>query len=838
MVQGNTSPLIQQRRRAAEAEDDPAQDDSVPSTPLEGQSGAQTPLEASIDTNEPMSGSTQRSLPVNDELERFRSEWKKEVQARGHATYAQPPASSAASASTSKTATDSAAKRFSAAQPTAPASSSKAAKQPQVVDEAIASIGDEEEEYEQNHVDALHNDDSSLPFPEAEIYAPAALKYSKGAHKIPRAPPSQQAPTDLPEPLVPVEYHPPPSSSESVGATSSSYAANGVSHALRERIRASAAPFSSSTSASRPLAPKQQLEDADSLADSEASGSSSRPAAPRPPRIMATPNAPALASEATQTGMRSAVEAYAHAVEMERSGQLDEALSSYRRAFKLNSNADKLYHRAHLLLTDPALANTSSQQNDALLSSPAIVDKVRKALDFDDHRYVAIKERQAKEAEARARGEPVEGGEAKAAGPVASAGSVGDKASKVPESRPDELAKLLDKLSIEGGGERDFGMTAFAPEDEEKDMPIARLPDEVLLHILRMLIAPRGRRGAKVVKPKPTPEEQAAMDAATAALMGKKPDAAKGDAKKPSKASDSSTNAVQANGAKGEKAAAPNTNGAATSATTATSTAEAASSAEKADKEKASDNTVAGAITRKQPLGIGVVLGGADWQSLEVLGRTCWKFRLLTKSPLLWREIVRETYYPPILDPSITLTTLYERHHSDWRTVFINQPRLRLNGCYIAACHYARPGLSEDAWVRVIHVVEFYRSVRFLPDGTALSLLTTDPPSETVRKLEPGLKAKGFSKGRWELFEDGLEDDEEEGRPRGPKVVVEDLRDKSMLKYAFRMVFGLRSTTWGRWNKLDLLEYYSVNLTNGEVLPLPQKHSRPFHFSRVIAYGV
>ncbi len=69
-------------------------------------------------------------------------------------------------------------------------------------------------------------------------------------------------------------------------------------------------------------------------------------------------------------------------------------------------------------------------------------------------------------------------------------------------------------------------------------------------------------------------------------------------------------------------------------------------------------------------------------------------------------------------------------------------------------------------------------------------------------------------------------------------MVVEDLRDKSMHKYAFRMVFGLRSTTRGRWNKLDLLEYFSVNLTNGEVLPLPQKHSRPFHFSRVIAYGV
>lgn len=258
----------------------------------------------------------------------------------------------------------------------------------------------------------------------------------------------------------------------------------------------------------------------------------------------------------------------------------------------------------------------------------------------------------------------------------------------------------------------------------------------------------------------------------------------------------------------------------------------------KPDNQKSAEGSSVGNVNRKQPPGVGVVLGGADWQTLEILARTCWKFRLLTKSPSLWQDIVRETYYPPILHPTLSLTSLYERHHSDWRTVFINQPRVRLNGCYIAACHYARAGLGDNPWVQVYHVVEFYRSIRFLPDGTALSLLSTDPPAETVRKLEPALKAKGFSKGRWELFEHGLDDDEEEGRPRGPKIVVEDLRDKSMPKYAFRMVFGLRSTTRGRWNKLDLLEYHSVNLSNGEVLPLPQKHSRPFHFSRVIAYGV
>lgn len=821
MHPGNTALSIQAHdpARTVAVDDDAFQHvDSASSTPLAGRNGNQIPSLV------PSTRTAPASVPVSDELERFRSEWRKEVEARGLPMYAQPPSSSAQPSHDPRSTT----------QPLPSSSRPVQTEQSSTSHLAVAQDAQQgqvfgEELSDQHSADPSHHDSPLPAFPEAEIYAPAALKYSKCAHKIPR--PSTQLPTEcLPAPLVPAEYISAPidpSSSSALASTSS--VANGVSHALRERIRAGG-PSTTSTSSSTSLA-----------TDAE---SSSQPLLPsrtsHAPRIMATPHAPAHASQSTQAGMRSAVEAYAHAVEMERSGQLDQALASYRRAFKLNSNADRLYHRAHLLLTDPALANTSTHQNDALLSSPAIADKVRKALDFDDHRYVAIKERQAKETEARARGEPLSPLDPKSgsATTTAATADAADKPPKTLESRPDELAKLLDKLSLDGGGARDFGLVAFEPEDEEKEMPIAKLPDEVLLHILKMVIAPRGRRGAKVVKPKPTPEEQAALDAATAALTGRagvKPGpVANGDAQNPSKAGPVATATATGSAAKGVK---KNVD-AAQSANASSNTAafETLANGEKAT----TDSNQAGAVpaTRKQPLGIGVVLGGSDWQSLEIVGRTCWKLRLLTKSPSLWREIVRETYYPPILDPALSLTTLYERNHSDWRTAFVNQPRVRLNGCYIAACHYARPGLSEDAWVRVIHVVEFYRSIRFLPDGTALSLLTTDSPSETVRRLEPALKAKGFAKGRWELFEQGLEDDEEEGRPRGPKVVVEDLRDRSMHKYAFRMVFGLRSTTRGRWNKLDLLEYYSVNLTNGEVLPLPQKHSRPFHFSRVIAYGV
>lgn len=69
-------------------------------------------------------------------------------------------------------------------------------------------------------------------------------------------------------------------------------------------------------------------------------------------------------------------------------------------------------------------------------------------------------------------------------------------------------------------------------------------------------------------------------------------------------------------------------------------------------------------------------------------------------------------------------------------------------------------------------VIEFYRYFRFLPDGRCLSLRSTDAPSDIVRKIDPSMKLKGFAVGSWQLYPEGLPDDEELQRPPGPKVEI------------------------------------------------------------------
>lgn len=155
----------------------------------------------------------------------------------------------------------------------------------------------------------------------------------------------------------------------------------------------------------------------------------------------------------------------------------------------------------------------------------------------------------------------------------------------------------------------------------------------------------------------------------------------------------------------------------------------------------------------------------------------------------------------------------------------------------------------DNAWVRVIHLVEFYRSIRFLPDGRALTLLTTDQPKDTVGKMHASNAEQGFAVGRWRVESHPVENPSESeggqatsalrrGDRGGAQVIIEDLRDRTRQKYSFQMILSLRSTSRGKWNKMEMLDYRSVNLETGEVCSIPAKHSRPFHFSTVRSYGV
>lgn len=70
-----------------------------------------------------------------------------------------------------------------------------------------------------------------------------------------------------------------------------------------------------------------------------------------------------------------------------------------------------------------------------------------------------------------------------------------------------------------------------------------------------------------------------------------------------------------------------------------------------------------------------------------------------------------------------------------WSQVFQELPRIRFTGIYICTVNYSRPGgasVFQSSWNSPIHIVTYYRYLRFYPDGTVISLLTTAEPLDIV----------------------------------------------------------------------------------------------------------
>ncbi|KAL8287544.1 hypothetical protein RQP46_003402 [Phenoliferia psychrophenolica] len=207
----------------------------------------------------------------------------------------------------------------------------------------------------------------------------------------------------------------------------------------------------------------------------------------------------------------------------------------------------------------------------------------------------------------------------------------------------------------------------------------------------------------------------------------------------------------------------------------------------------------------------------SDVEALERFAASSRAARILTLDDGLWRQLCLRTYVPPSqIDISENaLQIARDQHGGDFRRCYIEHPRLRLDGAYIAVVTYVRKGDSSTA------------CLRFYPSGLVVSLLTVEAPDGVVRTLNPSLRVKGVMFGTWRLRDDivdcwGLED---------PNIV------EASRKYSFRMQLRLKSTARGRMNKLEMLSLATEDRRSLELEEVPIRPTKPFFFSKVAAYA-
>ncbi|KAI5841261.1 hypothetical protein BZA05DRAFT_134748 [Tricharina praecox] len=175
-------------------------------------------------------------------------------------------------------------------------------------------------------------------------------------------------------------------------------------------------------------------------------------------------------------------------------------------------------------------------------------------------------------------------------------------------------------------------------------------------------------------------------------------------------------------------------------------------------------------------------------------------------------------------------------YHSSWREMFHLRPRLRYNGVYISTCNYHRSGGHSGtslSWGTPVHIVTYYRYLRFYPDGTLLSLLSTHEPADVVYTfsklaLPTSLHdwAPHVARGRWRVDSAGQVDIETEAQ--------------NLPRYLFRMQLRIREAR-GRMNtvrggaKLNWEGFWSWNKLTDDLGKFEGRNDKPFFFSRVAA---
>lgn len=93
-----------------------------------------------------------------------------------------------------------------------------------------------------------------------------------------------------------------------------------------------------------------------------------------------------------------------------------------------------------------------------------------------------------------------------------------------------------------------------------------------------------------------------------------------------------------------------------------------------------------------------------------------------------------EISLPIPLDPKF----LVPQYDYSWKSMIRERPFIKFLGCYISVVNYYSEGINaslSSSWLSPVHIVTYYRYIRFYPDGSCIKVLTTLEPTKVVPHL-------------------------------------------------------------------------------------------------------
>ncbi|CAK1543821.1 unnamed protein product [Leptosia nina] len=126
-----------------------------------------------------------------------------------------------------------------------------------------------------------------------------------------------------------------------------------------------------------------------------------------------------------------------------------------------------------------------------------------------------------------------------------------------------------------------------------------------------------------------------------------------------------------------------------------------------------------------------VVSAELDAISLERVAAVSRGFHVAARDNDIWKLMCVRTW-------GIECGTPRANGFANWRQMYIERARLNLHGCYISKTTYLRHGENsfQDQFYRPWYLIDYYRYLRFFPEGLVLMWTTADEPVSCVSQLK------------------------------------------------------------------------------------------------------
>ncbi|KAK7351110.1 hypothetical protein VNO77_10299 [Canavalia gladiata] len=178
----------------------------------------------------------------------------------------------------------------------------------------------------------------------------------------------------------------------------------------------------------------------------------------------------------------------------------------------------------------------------------------------------------------------------------------------------------------------------------------------------------------------------------------------------------------------------------------------------------------------------------------------CRKWRYTIRNPVFWRNTCLKAWQLSGVIENYKI--LQSKYDGSWRKMWLLRPRLRTDGLYVSRNTYIRAGVAEWKITNPVHVVCYFRYMRFFPSGRFLY-------KNSSQKIKDVAKCMSFRSSKADCVFGGhytLSDDKVEAAILYP----------GMRPTVLRIRLRLRGTTVGANNRMDLISLVTSGVNSSE----------------------